>query len=199
MKKIQVLVSLILFGFNICLAQSEENSETFWKPNPPNYSVSQAFEIEAVPFVYLSGGYHASIGYRYKKFRFRVSVIDAGTFDSDNSTDDFERFETSGTFGVFAGYNVWKNLETYVFIDRQVFDIKQVESNEINTLKAVSPGLGVSYQFFIGRHFYIQPGLHLYTRGSQTMTFTNGENYELSSIDFFPVVRLGVRLWKKYE
>jgi hypothetical protein len=70
------------------------------------------------------------VGYRLQKFRFSASIIDAGAFNSEASNDEFERFESMGTFGLFAGYNVWKNLEMYVFVDRQVFDIKQKSSSE---------------------------------------------------------------------
>ncbi|MCE2894409.1 MAG: outer membrane beta-barrel protein [Flammeovirgaceae bacterium] len=196
MKTISVLALFLLFSTTL-LAQ-KESSGTFWKPSPANYEVKRALEIEALPFVYLSQGYHVGVGYRLQKFRFRASIIDAGTFNSENSNDKFERFETKGTFGIFAGYNIWKNLETYVFVDRQVFDIKQKTTSETKQLTSVTPGLGISYQFFIGRYFYVQPGLHLYMRGSQEAKFSDNTTYSLSTVDFFPVVRFGVRPWKKF-
>jgi hypothetical protein len=193
------LFFLALFqSISIALLAQTDFKGTFWKPSPKNYEVKQAFEIEAVPFVYLSQGYHISLGYRVQKFRFRASLIDAGTFNSENKNDNFERYETKGTFGFFAGYNVWKNLEMYVFVDKQVFDIKQKSTSETRQINSVSPGIGISYQFFIGRYFYIQPGLHLYLRGSQDVKFTDGVSYTLSPVDFFPVVRFGVRPWKKF-
>jgi hypothetical protein len=144
MKTISVLGLFLLFSATL-LAQ-KESSGTFWKPSPANYEVKRALEIEVLPFVYLSQGYHVAVGYRLQKFRFRASIIDAGTFNSENSNDKFERFETKGTFGIFAGYNIWKNLETYVFVDRQVFDIKQKTTYETKQLTSVTPGLGISYQ-----------------------------------------------------
>jgi hypothetical protein len=196
MKTISALGLFLLYSATL-LAQ-KESSGTFWKPSPPNFEVKRALEIEAVPFVYLSQGYHVSVGYRLQKFRFRASIIDAGTFNSEASNDEFERYETKGTFGFFAGYNVWKNLEMYVFVDKQVFDIKQKSTSETRQINSVSPGIGINYQFFIGRYLYIQPGLHLYLRGSQDVKFTDGVTYTLSPVDFFPVVRFGVRPWKKF-
>jgi hypothetical protein len=195
--KMYIVTFLFLFIAAFGLAQSVSKS-TFWKPDPANYTVKKAFEIEAVPFVYFSEGYHLSVGYRYKKLRFRISTINAGTYNSETSNDEYERFETKGTFGFFAGYNVWKNLETYVFVDRQVFDIKQKASSEIKELKTVSPGIGVGYQFFIGRSFYIQPAVHLYLRSEESVSFTNNATYKISTTDITPVLRIGFRPWKKF-
>jgi hypothetical protein len=194
----QILVFVFSFSFCFSLSAQTDKNSTFWKPSPRNYEVKHALEVEAVPFVYLSNGYHLSLGYRYKKFRFRVSTIDAGTFNSETKNNQFERFETKGTFGVFAGYNVWKNLETYVFVDRQLFDIKQKSTSEIKQVNSITPGLGIGYQFFIGRYFYIQPALHLYVRGSQDILFSDNTNYSISTVDFTPVIRLGIRPWKKF-
>jgi hypothetical protein len=192
-----LLTGLLLMLFSSLFAQ-KDSSSTFWKPSPPNYEVKHALEVEAVPFVYLSEGYHISLGYRYKKFRFRVSAINAGTFNSETKNNQFERFETRGTFGFFAGYNIWKNLETYVFVDRQVFDIKQKSTSEIKQINSVSPGLGIGYQFFIGRYFYIQPALHLYLRSANEITFSDNTTYSISTADITPVIRIGIRPWKKF-
>jgi len=59
-------------------------------------------------------------------------------------------------------------------------------------------GIGVSYQFFIGRTFYIQPGIHTYYRSEQSIKFTDGGTYTIPTFEISPVVRLGVRLWRKY-
>lgn len=196
MNKIALTIGILCM---YAVLPAQKKVSTFWKPTPTNYEVKQAMEIETLPFFYLSDGYHISLGYRYERFRFRASLLDAGTFDSDTANKQFSRFEVQGTFGLFAGYNVWKNLETYIFFDRQVFNIQNNSTEEMQTLNALSPGLGLSYQFFIGRYFYIQPGVHLYTRQAQTATFNDGQSYELSSADFFPVLRLGVRLWKDWK
>ena len=188
----------LLINCSISLFAQTDSISTFWKPSPKNYEVKKAIEIEAVPFVYFSKGYHVSVGYRYNKFRFRASVINAGTFNSETKNDQFERFETKGTFGFFAGYNVWKNLETYLFVDRQVFDIKQKSSSEIKQVNSVTPGLGIGYQFFIGRYFYIQPAMHLYVRNSRDVKFSGNTTYSLPSTDFTPIIRLGVRPWKRF-
>ncbi len=194
----QILLLGLLFTCSVSLFAQTDTTSTFWDPNPSDYSVKKAFEIEAVPFVYLSKGYHLSLGFRYNKFRFRASVINAGTFSSETTNDKFERFETKGTFGLFAGYFIWKNLETYVFVDRQIFDIKQKNTSEVRQINSITPGLGIGYQFFIGRYFYIQPGLHLYMRAGKDIQFSDNTTYSLSSVDFTPVIRIGFRPWKEF-
>lgn len=196
MKEITIAILLVVLAEQL-FAQTEAGG-TFWKPNPRNYDVKHAAEIEVVPLVYLSSGYHVSLGYRYKKFRFRVSVIDAGTNNFESSGSDFERFETAGSAGIFMGYNVWKNLETYAFLDRQVFDIKQKSTQEVSRLNTITPGLGIGYQFFIGRYFYLQPALHLYLYGDQSVTFSDNSIYSMSAAEIIPVIRVGVRPWKKF-
>jgi hypothetical protein len=38
-------------------------------------------------------------------------------------------------------------------------------------IKSADYGGGLSYQFFIGRAFYIQPGIYLYLRGDKSAQF----------------------------
>jgi hypothetical protein len=57
--------------------------------------------------------------------------------------------------------------------------------------------LGISYQFFIGRVFYVQPGVHLYLRGNKSADF-GGVQYNIPNADISPVIRIGARLWKQY-
>ena len=201
-KSVIMATSLALFTHLVALAQDQTARGTFFKPVPRNHEVKHAFEIEAVPIPYFVGGYHVSAGYRYKKFRFRASVIDAGTFNSEsigNTTNPgFRRYETKGSFGTFLGYFPWKNLETYLFLDGQRFKIKQEPTDLTKTISATTPGVGVSYQFFLGRYFYLQPGLHLYLREGKTVTFENGQAYNLASRDFTFLFRVGFRPWKKF-
>lgn len=196
MKSPLLVVTLLLLSLRVA-GQATKNS--FLNPSPANYQVAKAIEVEAVPFVYLSGGYHVSIGYRYNRLRFRASIIDAGSYNSQPGNADFKRFESSGSFGIFAGYFVWKNLETYGFVDRQVFTVKQNATDESRSLNAVTPGLGIGYQFFIGRYVYIQPALHLYLRSSQEIRFGNGNNYSLATSEISPIIRVGVRPWKRWK
>jgi len=60
-------------------------------------------------------------------------------------------------------------------------------------------GLGISYQFFIGRIFYIQLGIHSDFRAVQSIIFTVGGTYTIPTIELSPVVRIGARLWRKYS
>jgi hypothetical protein len=183
-------------------AQSNSTGGTFWKPNPRNYEVKQALEVESLVPMFFTGGYHFGVGYRYEKFRVRVSVINGGSYNADNQaageTDEgYKRYYTTSP-GFFLGYNVWKNLEVYGYYERHTFEIEQMESGEKQDLPSNDFGIGISYQFFIGRTFYIQPGVHTYFRSEQSIEFTDGATYSIPTFEISPVVRLGVRLWRKY-
>ena len=202
MKKQIVLIVALVFAAMTVSAQSDSTSGTFWKPNPRNYEVKQAFEVESLVPMFFTGGYHIGIGYRYDKFRVRVSVINGGSYNADNQavgeTDEgYKRYYTTSP-GFFLGYNVWRNLEVYGYYERHKFEIEQMETGEKQSLPSNDFGIGVSYQFFIGRIFYIQPGVHTYFRPEQSIEFTDGGTYKIPTFEISPVVRLGVRLWRKY-
>jgi len=202
MKKQIVLILAIVFSATTISAQSDTSGGSFWKPGPRNYEVKQALEVESLVPMFFTGGYHFGVGYRYDRFRVRVSVINGGTYNADNQAvgetdDEYQRYYTTSP-GFFLGYNVWKNLEVYGYYERHTFEIEQMESGEKQDLPSNDFGIGVSYQFFIGRTFYIQPGVHTYFRAEQTIPFTNGGTYTIPTFEISPVVRLGVRLWRKY-
>jgi hypothetical protein len=200
--KTAILICIFLVHCTINLfAQNDTTDGTFWHPNPPNYAVKQAIEIESLVPMFFTGGYHAAIGYRYKKFRLRASIINGGTYNAEtaginNDSKNFKRYYTTSP-GVFFGYNLWKNLELYSYLEFHTFRITQVSSGLQQDLKSNDTGLGLSYQFFIGRVFYIQPGVHLYVRANNSVNFGEVE-YNIPNQDVSPVVRLGFRLWKKY-
>lgn len=54
-------------------------------------------------------------------------------------------------------------------------------------LRSTDTGLGLSYQFFIGPRFYIQPGLHVYIRKDNSIDFS-GVTYHIPNTDISPVV-----------
>ena len=175
---------------------------TFWKPIPRNYEVKQAIEIESLFPMFFYGGWHVGVGYRYEKFRLRVSVINGGDYNADvqsldGAIDGYKRYYTTSP-GIFLGYNVWKNLEVYGYYERHTFEVEQMSSGEKQDLPSNDFGIGISYQFFIGRIFYIQPGVHSYFRAEQTITFANSGTYSIPTLELTPIVRIGARLWKKY-
>lgn len=191
---------LVLITTNLP-AQTEIPKGTFWHPMPPNYEVKHAFEVESLVPMFFTGGYHFAVCYRYKRFRLRASIINGGTYDAEkagikNSSPEFKRYYTTSP-GFFFGYNVWKNLELYTYLEFHTFEITQTSSGNKQDIYSTDTGLGISYQFFIGRYFYIQPGLHLYVRTDKSADF-NGVEYNIPNADFSPVVRLGARLWRKY-
>ena len=148
--------------FLVCIttnlfAQSDTSAGTFWHPNPPNYTVKHAIEIESLVPMFFSGGYHAAIGYRYKRFRVRASIINGGTYNAEtaginNDSKNFKRYYTTSP-GVFFGYNLWKNLELYSYLEFHTFRITQVSSGLQQDLKSTDTGLGLSYQFFYWSRF----------------------------------------------
>ena len=202
MKKQIFLLAVLIFSATKIAAQSGSSIGTFWKPNPRNYEVKQAFEAESLVPMFFTGGYHFGVGYRYNKFRVRVSVINGGSYNADNQAVDktdegYKRYYTTSP-GFFLGYNVWRNLEVYGYYERHTFEIEQMATGEKQDLPSNDYGIGVSYQLFIGRTFYIQPGVHSYFRSEQSITFNNGGTYTIPTFEISPVVRLGVRLWRKY-
>lgn len=200
MKKLTIILGLLAVAFAL-KAQTESNNGSFWKPNPPRYAAKQAFEVESLVPMFLTGGYHFAICYRYEKFRVRASVINGGHYDAEpaglkNSSENFKRYYKTSP-GIFLGYNIWKNLETYTYVEFHTFEIEQKSSGSKKNIHSTDFGGGISYQFFIGRNFYIQPGLHIYLRKNNNVEFSNAK-YSIPNVDFSPVLRLGVRLWGKY-
>jgi len=170
------------------------------KAHAKSYEVKSAVEVESLVPMFLTGGYHIGVGYRYERFRVRLSVINGGSYDAEtagvnNSSADFKRFYKTSP-GLFLGYNLWRNLELYSYLEAHTFEIEQKSTGIRKDMHSLDTGLGLSYQFFIGRYFYIQPGMHVYLRGDKTVNFETA-SYSVPNVDLSPVVRLGVRLWSK--
>ena len=201
MKKLPILLVVLLFITTNVWAQTDTLNGTFWRPKPKNYEVKQAIEVESLVPMFLTGGYHFAVGYRYKHWRVRASVINGGTYDAEtaglkNSSADFKRFYKTSP-GVFLGYNIWKNLELYTYLESHTFAIEQKSTHIQKNMHSTDTGLGLSYQFFIGHYFFVQPGMHLYLRGDRSLDFGN-VTYHIPHTDISPVIRLGFRLWSKY-
>lgn len=199
MKSCSIVLTLLLC---LTLTKSFAQSDTLstQNPRPRNYDVKQAIEVESLVPMFLTSGYHFAVGYRYHHFRIRASVINGGTYNAEpaglkNSSSDFKRFYKTSP-GIFLGYNVWKNLELYTFLEMHTFSIEQKSTGIQHRIRSNDFGGGISYQFFIGKYFYAQPGAHLYLRTDKSIDF-NGAIYNIPNADFSPVLRLGVRLWKK--
>ncbi len=200
--KYSISIFVLSFFVATSLNGQTDSYEKFWKPIPRNYEVKHAIEVESLVPMFLTGGYHFAVGYRYKKFRVRASVINGGTYDAEkaglkNSSPDFKRYYTTSP-GVFFGYNVWKNLELYTYLEFHTFEITQTSTGNKQDIKSTDTGMGISYQFFIGRVFYLQPGLHLYLRKDNSANFNDNVTYHIPNADISPVVRFGARLWRKY-
>jgi hypothetical protein len=155
-------------------AQQSDVKANFWHPSPHHYEVIHAIEVESLVPMFFTGGYHIAVGYRYKRFRIRASVINGGTYDAEkagikNSSPEFKRYYTTSP-GVFFGYNLWKNLELYTYLEFHTFKITQPNTGDKQNVTSIDTGLGISYQFFIGQILYIQPGVHLYLRSDHSPT-----------------------------
>ena len=201
MKQASIILVLFFFAITNLLAHTGPSDSSFWHPKPRNYEVKQVFEIESLVPMFLTGGYHYAVCYRYHHFRLRASVINGGDYDAEpaglkNSSPDFKRYYKTSP-GFFFGYNIWKNLELYTFLEMHTFAIEQKATGIRENIHTTDFGGGISYQFFIGRYFYIQPGLHLYLRTDKSLDFS-GVQYHIPNVDFAPVLRVGARLWRKY-
>lgn len=201
MKAKVILIASLLAASTTILAQTDSARGSFFNPTPRNYEVKQAFEVESLFPMFITGGYHVGLGYRYDKFRVRVSVINGGTYDAEpagtkNSSPEFKRYYKTSP-GLFLGYNVWRNLEVYTFLEMHTFGIEQKSTGLKRDIHSTDFGGGISYQFFFGRHIYLQPGFHIYLRGDNSADF-NGTVYNIPNADLAPVVRIGYRIWKKY-
>lgn len=199
-QKILLMAALIAFSATL-EAQTDTAKGTFFKPRPRNYEVKQAIEVESLFPMFFTGGYHVGLGYRYDKFRVRVSVINGGHYDAEpagteNASPDFKRYYKTSP-GIFLGYNVWRNLEVYGYLELHTFEIEQISTGLTRDIHSTDFGGGISYQFFLGRHIYLQPGMHIYLRGNNSADF-NGTVYNIPNVDVAPVIRLGYRLWSKF-
>ncbi|WP_320053197.1 hypothetical protein [uncultured Acetobacteroides sp.] len=201
MKRFAITIMAVLVAATGAFAQKEQEQGTFWQPTPRNYEVKHALEFESLVPMFITGGFHLAACYRYEKFRFRVSVINGGAYDAEtaglnNSSSSFKRYYKTSP-GIFAGYNIWKNLEAYTYLEFHTFEIEQKSTGVKKDLRSTDFGAGISYQFFIGRSFYIQPGLHIYLRKDNSLNF-GSERYSIPNVDLSPVLRLGFRYWKKF-
>jgi hypothetical protein len=195
------LVAVFIIIATTLQAQSDSAKGTFLKPIPRSYQAKQAFEVESLFPMFFTGGYHVGLGYRYNKFRFRVSVINGGTYNAEsagtnNSSPEFKRYYKTSP-GFFIGYNVWRNLEVYSFLELHTFEIEQASTLLKTDIHSTDVGGGISYQFFFGRRIYLQPGFHIYLRGNHNAYF-NGTVYNIPNIDLAPVIRVGYRIWSKF-
>ena len=193
---------LIVFLSSQIYSQSSDSTSSFWHILSQNKSqVETAFEVESLFPMFFYGGYHLGIGYRFSSFRVRVSVIKGGTYNAEpygvnNASNNFERYYAKPGFGIFFGYNVWQNWDVYTYLERHTFGIRQKSTSEEIMIHSTDFGIGTSYQLFIGRWFYLQPGVHFYFRGSQSIEFSNGQEYSIPRIDISPIIRAGIRIWQ---
>jgi len=181
---------LILSAYHLS-AQEEVNDKS---------KSTQALEVESLFPMFITGGFHVGVGYRYDRFRIRASVINGGSYNAEkagvnNSAETFKRYYKTSP-GIFLGYNVWKNLEIYTYFEFHTFEIEQKSTEIKKDLFSLDSGGGVGYQFFIGKSFYVQPAFHVYYRKSKSLDF-DGITYEIPNVDLSPVIRIGYRFWRK--
>ena len=201
-KRIAFIVCIAIATANMYGQTDSLQVKELAKSHSKSYEVKSAIEVESLVPMFLTGGYHFAVCYRYECFRVRLSVINGGSYDAEtagvnNSSADFKRFYKTSP-GLFLGYNLWRNLELYTYLEAHTFEIEQKSTGIQKDLHSLDTGLGLSYQFFIGRYFYIQPGMHVYLRRDKTIDFGTA-NYSIPNVDLSPVLRLGVRLWSQQK
>jgi len=186
-----VLISVTSLSAQICSSNNKEQSGL-----KRSKEANQALEIESLFPMFITGGYHVGLGYRYNKFRVRASVINGGSYNAEkaginNSSSEFKRYYKTSP-GIFFGYNVWKSLELYGYIEFHTFEVEQKSSGIDKDIYSTDVGIGVGYQFFIGKHFFVQPAFHTYFRKDKSLDF-GGAKYNIPNVDLSPVMRIGVR------
>ena len=148
MKNQIFILTLLVLGATSITAQTDSIKGTFWKPVPSSYEAKHAIEVESLFPMFFYGGYHVGVGYRYNKLRVRVSVINGGSYDAEpaginNSSPDFYRYYKTSP-GFFLGYNVWRNLEVYSFLELHTFEIEQAGTGLTRDIHSTDIGGGVS-------------------------------------------------------
>lgn len=80
----------------MCAAQLPAQEKDEHELKQCSNTVKQAVEVESLFPMFITGGFHAAVGYRYDRFRIRFSVINGGHYNAEkaglNSNDDFKRF-----------------------------------------------------------------------------------------------------------
>lgn len=188
MKKI-IIQCVMFFSVFGLFAQDNSNIST---------SPKQALEVESLFPMFFTGGFHIGAGYRYERFRVRVSLINGGDYNAEkagvnNSSRDFKRYYKTSP-GIFFGYNVWKNLELYGFVELHKFEVEQRSSGIKKDLHSTDYGGGIGYQFFLWKGLYLQPAFHVYCRKDKGLDFGDVQ-YKIPNVDLSPVIRIGYRFW----
>ena len=96
-KKILFIVCLSVVTVFMYGQSDSLHMKTIAKTHAKSYEVKSAIEVESLVPMFLSGGYHFAVGYRYERFRVRVSIINGGSYDAEtagvnNSSAEFKRF-----------------------------------------------------------------------------------------------------------
>jgi len=194
MKKVIICFAIVLVACGMRLSAQEDSCAY---RSGCKYKAEQAFEVESLFPMFITGGFHVGVGYRYDRFRVRFSVINGGDYNAEkagvNSSDAFKRFYKTSP-GLFLGYNVWKNLELYTYFEAHTYEIEQISTGVRKNMFSMDYGAGVGYQFFIGKSFYAQPAFHVYLRKRKTLDFS-GEEYKIPGVDLSPIIRIGYRIW----
>ena len=188
MKKI-IIQCVMFFSVFGLFAQDNSNIST---------SPKQSLEVESLFPMFFTGGFHIGAGYRYERFRVRVSLINGGDYNAEkagvnNLSRDFKRYYKTSP-GIFFGYNVWKNLELYGFVELHKFEVEQRSSGIKKDLHSTDYGGGIGYQFFLWKGLYLQPAFHVYCRKAKSLDFGDVQ-YKIPNVDLSPVIRIGYRFW----
>ena len=161
-----------------------------------------AIEIESLVPMFFYGGYHAAVAFRFDRFRVRASIINSGSYDAEpaglvNSSPHFSRYYDNGSCGVFFDYfpfsdPLFGGLHVYAFFESHQWRIVNNDTKQSAAMHTFDVGPGLGYQLLFWNLLYIQPGIHFYFRSAPPID-VGGEQYTIPSIDFSPVLRIGVR------
>ncbi len=197
-RKAIVFVLCTYFSVQVFSQETARDSSSLQR-SECHFKGKQALEVESLFPMFITGGFHLGIGYRLDKFRIRASVINGGSYNAEeagvNHSSDFKRYYKTSP-GIFLGYNVWKNLEVYSYLEFHTFGIEQKSTGVKKNLFSTDFGGGVGYQFFVWKGAYVQPAFHVYLRKSKSLDFGDA-TYKIPTVDLSPVIRIGYRFWSR--
>ncbi|MFH2115309.1 MAG: hypothetical protein ABIJ86_12470 [Spirochaetota bacterium] len=158
---------------------------------------SIAVEIENQTPCFFFGGYQLSIGMRYGPFRFRVSTQDSGQADFEDTGIDsrnsaFRRSYDDGSLSASVDYFFSKYFFTYASLGSNRWLVQNKDTLVTDHLRTLDAGLGLGFQYFIYKGFFVQLAAQGNVRERQSLII-EGEQYTVPGFDYSPGLRLGYR------
>ncbi|MDA3957769.1 hypothetical protein [Oceanispirochaeta sp.] len=188
MKKIVLIITFSTLLLSTILLQAED-LET-----PQN---DLSFELESQLPCFFNGGYQASAGIHYDNLRFRLSVMNSGTADFEESgidriASDFERSFSDGSIGFLVDYYLTKCLFVTGAISFNRWEIRSNNSDGKDYMQTLDAGLGLGFQYFVYKGLFLQLSCQINARQQKSLIIES-EEYTIPQMEWIPGLRLGYR------